>query len=107
MHLGSPVGREEPVALRQEPLERIGLGMERLGRWAIARGEYAAGLAYPCTLGFVPVAHRVESHSREERGYAIHAAQAERGEPARGVDAEEPDSREAVGAADVGAHVEL
>ncbi len=50
---------------------------------------------------------RVERHPRVEGGHVVDAPHAERGEPARGVDAEEPDAGQAVRAADVRADVEL
>ena len=107
VHLGSGLGGEEAVALGQERLERAGLRVERLVRRPVARREHAARLADPHALGLLPVVYGLEHHPRVEGRHVVDPAHAERGEPARRVDAEEPDARQAVRAADVRANVEL
>jgi hypothetical protein len=105
--LGTRVRGEEAVALGQEPLERAELRVERLAVRAVARGEDAARLTETHAFHLLPLVPGLQGHARVEGGHVVDPAHAERGETARGVDAEEPDSRQAVGAANVGADVEL
>ena len=81
--------------------------MERLAVRPVLRGEDAARLAEPHAFHFLPVVGSLQGHPRVEGGHVVDPPHAERGKPARGVDAEEPDTRQAVRPADIGADVEL
>src|SRR3954447_13262716 len=107
VHLGSRVGGEEAVALGQEELQRARLGMEGLAGRPVTRGEHAPRLSNPAPFGFLPFPHRRERHPRVKGGNVVDPPHAERGEAARGVDAEEPDAGQSVRAADVRADVQL
>src|SRR5690348_6570499 len=88
VHLGSCVRRENAVALGEEGLEGAGLGAKGLSPRPVPRGEDPARLAYAHAFHFLPFAGRLERHPCVERGHAVDATHAERGQPTRRVDAE-------------------
>src|SRR6476661_6638795 len=101
------VGRVEAVAFDQKPLERSRLGMKDGAGGAIAAAEHAAGLIDACALVIGPLATLHRRHARVEVREPVHPSRHFYSQPARGVEAEEPDARPAVAAVHIGAYVQF
>src|SRR3954470_17511565 len=85
--------RVEAVALGEEPLERSGLGVEDGAGRPVAAAEHPAGLVHPRALVIDPLAAPGDAHARPKVRQPIRSPGGLDGNPARRVEAEEPDSR--------------
>src|SRR5947207_9880036 len=99
----SPVGRVEAIALHQEPLERSRLCVEDGAGGTVAAAEHTARLLDARALVVDPLAAPGRRHAREEVRKLVHAARHLHRQPARRVEAEEPDAGPSVGCPHAGA----